>query len=146
MSFQFKMQKILDYREQLEEEAKIRLAQAQERLEQAQKKYTEIDLAKQNAIAQAQKNPLMSAAEFWVSDQYIRGLEEDLKAAHLQLELARELRTEAQKLLTMRAVDKKMLVKLKERQKAIWTHDEKLKEQHFNDEIATIRYKKAPAC
>lgn len=81
-----------------------------------------------------------------VSDQYQRGLQDDLTQANLQLKVAQELRNEAQKLLNLRVVDKKMLVKLKERQKAAWLHEEKLKEQHFNDEIATIRYKKAPAC
>ena len=35
MPFRFKMQKVLDYREQLEEEAKVRLATAQRRFQEA---------------------------------------------------------------------------------------------------------------
>ncbi|MBQ9536324.1 MAG: flagellar export protein FliJ [Desulfovibrionaceae bacterium] len=146
MSFQFRMQKILDYREQLEEEAKISFANAKARVDQAQSHVTTIQDKLEEAVQKSQANPLMSAAEFWVNDNYIRGLQDDLEAALMQLKIAEEVRKEAQKLLTLRAIDKKMLVKLKERQHATWIHEEKLKEQHFNDEIATIRYKKAPAC
>ncbi|MBQ7738057.1 MAG: flagellar export protein FliJ [Desulfovibrionaceae bacterium] len=145
MPFNFKMQKILDYREQLEEEAKVRFADAQHRYEIAQQALDDIKTALELAQKKVQDNPLMSSAEFWINDQYIRGLEDDLTAANMQLKIALQLKVEAQKILTIRAVDKKMLVKLKERQKAAWSHEEKLKEQHFNDEIATIRYKKAPA-
>ena len=139
------MQKILDYREQLEEEAKIQFSEAKRRFDLAQMAFDEVRSALELAKNKARDNPLMSSAEFWINDQYIRGLQEDLTAADMQLKIARQLQTEAQKILTIRAIDKKMLVKLKERQKAAWSHEEKLKEQHFNDEIATIRYKKAPA-
>ena len=69
MSFKFKMQKILDYREQLEEEAKIRLAEAEKRLSLALKQVEEIQTALTLAQKKAQENPLMSAAEFWVNLQ-----------------------------------------------------------------------------
>ena len=55
--------------------------------------------------------------------------------------MTKEIRNEARRILAERAMDKKMLARLKERQKAAWNHDEMLKEQHFNDEIATIRFK-----
>ncbi len=145
MPFKFSMQKILDYREQLEEDAKIRFSQAQTRVNQAQDAYHSIEDSLRSAEQKARENPLMSASDFWVTDQYIKGLRSDLSSAEMQLKMALEVRAEAQKLLTMRAVDKKMLVKLKERQQAAFSHEEKLQEQHFNDEIATIRYKKAPA-
>ena len=145
MPFNFRMQKILDYREQLEEEAKVRFADAKNRLDIAQKAYDDVQASLELAKQKARDNPLMSSAEFWINDQYIRGLQDDLTAANMQLQIAVQLKNEAQELLTIRAIDKKMLVKLKERQKAAWSKEERLKEQHFNDEIATIRYKKAPA-
>ena len=146
MSFHFSMQKVLEYREQLEEEAKIRLAQAQTKVLEAEEKVAHVEAALNDAQAEARAHPPQNAAEFWLTDQYQRGLKDDLTEAKAALRLAEEVRKEAQKLLTMRSVDKKMLVKLKERQLAAWKQSEKLKEQHFNDEIATIRYKKAPAC
>ena len=48
---------------------------------------------------------------------------------------------EARNLLAARAIDKKLLEKLKERQKHYHAREEQLKEQRFNDEIATLRYK-----
>ena len=39
------------------------------------------------------------------------------------------------------ALERQMLDKLKERQKRNYQHEEMQKEQHFNDEIATIRFK-----
>ena len=146
MAFQFRLQKILDYREQLEEEAKIQFSQAQARVLQAQATVDNVQNTLHAAEKKARENPLMSAAEFWISDQYIRGLRNDLSEAQVQLKMALEVQKEAQKLLALRAIDKKMLVKLKERQQTTWNHEEKKKEQLFNDEIATIRYKKAPAC
>ena len=38
-------------------------------------------------------------------------------------------------------IDKKLLEKLKERQKQHYVREEQLKEQRINDETATLRYK-----
>ncbi|MCR4666456.1 MAG: flagellar export protein FliJ [Desulfovibrio sp.] len=146
MSFKFRMQKILDYREQLEEEARIRLAQAQTRVATAEERLHELLVLIQEAQEKTTGEHLLNPAECWINEQYLRGLKEDQKQAEHEHSMALALKSEAQKLLTARAIDKRMLVKLKERQQAVWTHEEKMKEQHFNDEIATIRYKKAPAC
>ncbi|MBO4368945.1 MAG: flagellar export protein FliJ [Desulfovibrio sp.] len=145
MPFHFRMQKILDYREQLEEEARIRLGQAQARVNSQKERCRSLEEQIQNAEQKNRDNPAMNAADFWITEQYMRGLSEDLKQAQHEYKMALALRDEAQKLLTTRAIDKKMLAKLKERQQSVWNHEEKQKEQHFNDEIATIRYNKAPA-
>ena len=142
MSFHFAMQKVLDYRQQLEEEAKIKLSQAQTRVREAETRVTELRELIDEAERKAREKPVLNAAEFWIGQQYMRGLSEDLASSETQLKMAYSLRDEAQKVLTLRAIDKNMLVKLKERQKQSWDHAEKLKEQHFNDEIATIRHQK----
>ncbi|MBQ7457337.1 MAG: flagellar export protein FliJ [Desulfovibrio sp.] len=145
MPFTFRMQKILDYREQLEEEAKIQVAQAQAKLKAANDHRAQTEQAIATANQQRQENPTMSAQEFWVAEQYMRGLNDDLRQSIVEQTMAEGILAEAKKLLAIRAIDKKMLIKLKERQHAAWIRDEKTKEQHVNDEIATIRYKKAPA-
>lgn len=146
MPFRFSMQKILDYREQLEEDAKIKVSQAQAQKEACDKRNKELVLAIDNAEETRRKQPTMNAAEFWIADQYLRGLKEDLRINTMECTMAKTVLEEAQKVLTLRAIDKKMLVKLKERQLSAWKREEQTKEQHFNDEIATIRYKKAPIC
>jgi len=145
MPFRFRMQKILDYREQLEEDAKLALAQAQARKKIADDRLHEVEDAIQSEERKRRENPTMNAAEFWVADQYMRGLQDDLKTSTFECKMAQSLVEEAKKVLTIRAINKKMLAKLKERQQFAWNREERIKEQHFNDEIATIRYKKAPA-
>ena len=141
MAFRFRMQKILDYREQLEEEAKVRLADAEQRHEAARRHHEEVLAQLTQAREQAQREPGKNAAEFWINEQYMKGLQKDLDNSVIQLQMTKEILEEARRILAERAVDKKMLARLKERQRAAWNHDEMLKEQHFNDEIATIRYK-----
>lgn len=141
MAFRFKLQKVLDYREQMEEEAKVRLAEATMRHDDAVRT---LQTAQQALIAEQQKqadNPLMDAAERWVSDQYIKGLSSDVQMASMQERMTGQMVEESRKLLAARALDRQMLAKLKERQKRNFQREELQKEQFFNDEIATIRFK-----
>lgn len=140
MPFRFNMQKVLDYREQLEEEAKVRLAKAEHDLQMSEDKlaclrkdYQE----EQNACA----GKLMSNSERWLHDQYIKGIRQDIEETAMQTRMFRQIAEEARKHLAQRAIDKKLLEKLKERKKQQYQHAELKQEQYFNDEIATIRYK-----
>ena len=141
MPFRFKLQKVLEYREQMEEEAKVRLAEATMRHDEAVRA---LQLARQALEAEREHqavDPLMSAAERWVSDQYIKGLTNDVHMADMQERMTAQVQEEARKMLAVRALDRQMLDKLKDRQKRNYQHEEMQKEQHFNDEIATIRFK-----
>lgn len=48
---------------------------------------------------------------------------------------------EARQVLAARAVDKKLLEKLRQRRQQQYAREEYLKEQRVNDETATLRYK-----
>lgn len=141
MPFRFKMQKVLDYREQLEEEAKVRLATAEHRLQEAQKRLDRLRAELERAADRLRDNPLMEAGERWLQEQYLTGLRADVAAASLQMRMLTQMAEEARKLLAARAIDKKLLEKLKERQKKHFIREEQLQEQRFNDETATLRYK-----
>ena len=143
MSFHFNMQKVLDYREQLEEEAKVRLGKAESDFRAALERYDSIQKELADARSQG-TGKLMQNGERWLLDQFIKGLDSDLKEAALQVRMLKQMTEEARKVLAARAMDRKMLEKLKERQKADHYKIEQKQEQNFNDEIATIRYK-APA-
>ena len=138
MPFRFKMQKVLDYREQLEEEAKVRLATAQRRFQEARERLDALQAELRGAQDRLCNEALMEAGERWLLEQYGKGLRGDVAAASLQ---AAQMVEEARNLLAARAIDKKLLEKLKERQKHYHAREEQLKEQRFNDEIATLRYK-----
>lgn len=137
------MQKVLDYREQLEEEAKVRLAKAESDLRGGEEKFsrimTELKAAESKCVGK-----IMKSGERWLHDQYLKGLRTDVEEAAMQVRMYRQLVEEARKYLAMRAIDRKLLDKLKERQKQQFYRAELKQEQYFNDEIATIRYK-APA-
>lgn len=142
MAFNFKMQKILDYREQLEEEAKVKLADAQAKLKQCQDKLEA--LLKQLAEAEAKRSATIEPAEYWLHDQYVKGLQADQKELSLQQGMLAQLVEEARRYLSECAINRKVLEKLKEHHKIQYYKAEQKQELNFNDEIATIRHK-APA-
>lgn len=144
MPFRFKMQKVLDYREQLEEEAKVDLALKQQRLEEARALFEGLKRDLRQSEDKLFQAALLPAGERWLQEQYVRGLRADVANAALQARMQEQLVDEARKLLAARAVDKKLLEKLKERRNQQYNREEQLKEQRVNDETATLRYK-APA-
>lgn len=139
MAFKFRMQKVLDYREQLEEEAKVRFANAQAKWRKCQEQLNA--LLGQINEAEAKSAELMQAAERWLHDQYLKGLHADQAALALQERMLAQMTEEARQHLASCAIDRKMLDKLKERQKAQYLHAEQKQELNFNDEIATVRHK-----
>ncbi len=74
-------------------------------------------------------------------EQYLKGLKGDVANAAMQTRMHEQLVEEARKLLAARAIERKLLEKLKERQNLQYLREEQLKEQRVNDETATLRYK-----
>ena len=74
-------------------------------------------------------------------EQYIKGLKGDVANAAMQTRMNEQLVDEARKMLAARAIERKLLEKLKERQNLQYLREEQLKEQRVNDETATLRYK-----
>jgi flagellar FliJ protein len=138
------MQKILDYRVQLEEEAKVRLAEAQRNLQVARHHMEVLRRELRGTLDRISALPPENINERWLTECYARGLQVDAAQGAVQVTMLTQIVEDARKLLTARAVDRKMLEKLKERQRIRHDHDERLKEQRINDETATLRYK-APA-
>ncbi|MDR1777306.1 MAG: flagellar export protein FliJ [Desulfovibrio sp.] len=141
MAFRFNMQRVLDYREQLEEEAKVRLARALQAQLEAKQRLESLEAQLREARKTARETLLRDAAERWLHEGYVKGLSGDVKAAALQVQMTGAMVDEARKLLTERSIDKKILDKLKVRKRDQYRHDERMREQHANDETATLRYK-----
>lgn len=143
MPFRFNLQKVLDFRIQKEEEAKVALARAEAQVRQGEEVLEKLKGEYQAAEAQS-LGKVMQAGERWLHDQYIKGLKADLSQAALQLRFYRQMSEEARKTLAARAIERKLLDKLKEKKKIQFTKAEQKQEQNFNDEIATIRHKTPP--
>ena len=144
MPFHFKMQKVLDYREQLEEEAKVDLALKQRLLEDARALFERLKTELRQSEDRLFQAALTPQGERWLMEQYIKGLKGDVANAAMQTRMHEQLVDEARKMLAARAIERKLLEKLKERQNQQYLREEQLKEQRVNDETATLRYK-APA-
>lgn len=143
MAFKFKMQKVLEYREQLEEEAKVRFASAQANLQKCREQLIQL-VAQLNEAETKGASEVMQSAERWLHDQYLKGLRADHKAMSLQERMLAQMMEEARQHLAACAIDRKTMEKLKERQKIQYLRAEQKQELNFNDEIATIRHKASP--
>lgn len=106
MPFRFKLQKILDYREQLEEEAKVDLANKQKLLEEARALFERLKAELRQTEDRLFESALVPQAERWLLEQYVKGLRGDVANAALQTRMHEQLVDEARKLLAARAIEK----------------------------------------
>lgn len=141
MPFRFSLQKVLDYREQLEEEAKNRFALVQRQYREAKAQLAALSSELETQEARLYGQVIDNAGERWLLESFIKGLRADIEATSAPVQNLRVTRDEMRRILAARSMDKKLLEKLKERKYRQFLLDERLKEQRFNDEIATLRYK-----
>lgn len=138
--FHFSLQRVLEYREQLEEQAKLALAKSQadyrgqvgvvERLRKRLEEHTA------STGGQASAN----ADSMWLWRNYRNGLVQDLgEAETVMLQLAQVL-NKARREAVARSKERKLLEKLKTNQLLRHEEEQKFEEQKEFDEMATIRY------
>ena len=134
--FKFRLEQVLKYRSQLEDQASLAFGQARSALAaQAEKlKQLEKNLESQESM------PYRSAQEYWLRGNFIRSLREDIAEAELarqRLELLVERRRHE---MVKASQERQLLDKLKEKQAERHAHEQKIKEQNNLDEIASIRH------
>jgi flagellar FliJ protein len=141
MAFKFKLEKVLDYRKQLEEQAMQALAEVRRAEEKEKERLAglRLELAVQRTSLNAS---IHDAAERWLVSSYINALTGDIRTTERVLEILAEEIVIRQAALVEKAQEKQLLDKLKDKQALRHAQEEKLKEQRDNDETATIRYKK----
>lgn len=138
--FKFKLEKVLDYRGQLEEEAKAALARAQEAYDAKRAVVADME-ARFAAHSANEAESRKSSNDMWLWRQYKSALEQDLSIARMDL---KSLELKLQRCRTQaveRSRDKKLLEKLKETQAKKHHAEQSAKEEKENDEMATLRYK-----
>lgn len=140
MPFRFSLQKVLDYREQLEEEAKNRFALVQRQYREARERLAALSEELKTQESRLYGQVVDNAGERWLLESFIRGLRADVETSTANVRNLQTMRDEMRKILAARSMDRKLLEKLKERKRRQYLLDERLKEQRFNDEIATLRY------
>ncbi len=140
--FRFSLQQVLEYRTQLEDQAKVRLGKAQAEHLAAQRRMEELQ-----ALVLEQEQALYSATldmqERWLREHYVKGLRADIAhTSTVLMHLAKEVEA-ARAELVLKAKDRKVMDKFKEKQAERHAHEERLQEQRNYDEIASIRFKAA---
>jgi flagellar FliJ protein len=143
MVFRFKLQKVLEYRELLEEQAKVALARVQQLYIEEERRSEALKALLTEQETKLYSNALLPAGERWLLEHFIRGVREDLQSSHMRLRTLARMVVEAQNTLRERAKDKKVLEKLKARQRERHELEERTKEQRSYDETATLRFKAA---
>lgn len=137
--FKFKLEKVLDYRGQLEEQAKSALAKAQEAFDRQQ---TLVDDLTDRMAAHMRKEgeSMKSSNDMWLWRQYKQALEQDIQREQMRLsELELNLHRQRQ-IAIERSREKKLLEKLKEQQAKKYYAEESAREEKENDEMATLRH------
>lgn len=138
--FRFGLQKILDYRAQLEEQAKMELAKA-----------LHVQLLRDKAVADLREviavhsralegKTDVTPADLWLWRLYKERLETDILMAEAAARQAAEEVAKRRAVVVAKSTDRKLLEKLKSNQAMRHTREESLKEQKQNDEMAVVRY------
>jgi len=143
MAFRFTLQKVLEYRGQLEDQAKVALARVQQLYIEEERRAEMLKALLAEQEHRLYSDALLPAGDRWLLEHFIRGLREDLQSAHMRLRTLAQMVAEARKTLCERAKDKKMLDKLKVRQRERYELEERSKEQRGYDETATLRFQAA---
>lgn len=139
MAFKFKLEKVLEYRKQLEEQAMQVLAEARK---EEEREAARLDSLQEELVRQqeALHRNITKANERWLTASFIAALQEDIKKSRSRLNRLKEETNRRQTELVVKAQERNLLDKLKSKQAERYAEEEKLKEQRENDETATIRY------
>ena len=142
--FTFRLQQVLEYRSQLEDQAKMAFAAAKDAHDRRQKEVERLAAALDAAWNERHEAVLTNRNEAWLLENYCKGLAEDLESARASLKHLAIVMEEARQKLVLAMQDRKLLDKLKEKQQVRHAKEENLREQRFNDEICTLRPRAAP--
>ncbi|MFW5721826.1 MAG: flagellar export protein FliJ [Desulfohalobiaceae bacterium] len=138
--FQFSLQRVLEYREQLEDQARLAMSRDQQAHEIQQQEVAKLqsDLGRTHADLRNLKNPTVD--EMWLYREYKERLLQDLAEATSRLEeLAREVTLRRTELIEC-SKERKLLEKLKQTQAQDFAREQQSREQKTFDETATLRH------
>lgn len=140
--FVFRLQKVLDYRAQLEEQAKLELARAIAAHARQQQAVAEMEARLEEHRHKGFSRSTSDANDLWLWRQYLQALEQDLTVARSDLaRLALKLQKARQDAVA-RSRDRKLLEKLKEHQARKHHEEAALREQKDADEMAALRHER----
>ncbi|WP_029895812.1 flagellar export protein FliJ [Desulfohalovibrio reitneri] len=136
--FRFKLEKVLQFRRQAEEQAQQDLARARSRLREQEERLEGLLQALADHEASRFGNAEMTQADLWLWENYHRGLSQDVESSRVRRNRLAEEVERARAALIEKAKDRKVMEKLKEQQAEKHAREEQALEEKENDEVATI--------
>ena len=139
-SFRFSLEQVLRFRKQLEEQAMLVFAQAVQARDRRLREKEALEAVLGQARNTMADPAFLDTDERWLLNNYMTALASDIEQARNDLALLEEAVDRARSDLTLKAQDRKLLDRLKEKQASRHRLAENHKEQQDNDDIATIRF------
>lgn len=140
-AFRFKLEKVLEYRRQLEERAMMVLAEERRQEGRLADALEAVRAAREAAAAELAARTDPTPAELWLFRLYRERLDQDFERATAALAAQTEVVAKAQAALVDRARERKLLDKLKTRQAALHAKAENIAEQKEYDEMSSLRFR-----
>jgi flagellar FliJ protein len=135
--FRFRLQQVLNYRERLEDEARLALARAESALAAERLRLGRIEDELQAARLH---QDIRCAADFWLWQPYVQRLTEQRAASLRRLDELAAAVASCQKQLQQRSMERRLVDKLRHRHLQRHTYEENRRNQCTLDETATLAY------
>ncbi len=139
--FQFSLQGVLNYRTYLEQLAKedtakanLAVVQSKEKIKQFSRDLVSSAVQMDDAVSKG-----ISAAELRQYSLHMRGLESDIEDETRNRQKLEKDLAEKRKKLTQKAMEKKIMERLKEKQKEMFIKEALLAEQKQLDEVSSLK-------
>lgn len=142
-SFKFRLQTILNYKQDIEDQEKEKLAKILAELEQAISYKHHLEMQKDQArleLREKQKAGGIDVGSLRFYTNYLKKIDNDIIEATLNIERIRFREKEQRQALLKAAQDRQAYEKLKEKHKEEFEAEEAEKERKLIDELATIKF------
>lgn len=138
--FHFRLQKVLEYRQQREDQAKFAFAKAKADHDMQVVVVDNLRKALQKHEESLYSGKKLTEGDIWLWRQYRKRLIQDMEQAEMRLMELTRLMNAKRRELVERSKERKLLERLRSQQEIAFRREASAREQREYDEMATIRY------
>lgn len=142
-SFKFRLQTILDYKKDLEDQEKEKLAKILAKIEEAIAYKHHLQVTRQNAtveLKEKQRAGGIDVNQLRFYTNYLKKLDNDIVQAELEIQKLRAMEKKQREALLEAAKQRQVYEKLKEKHKEEFDEEQAEIERKLIDELATIKF------
>jgi flagellar FliJ protein len=145
-SFKFRMQTILDHKQDVEDKEKEKLGKILQKLEQAMMYLASLEQKRDHTrleLKEKQRAGGIKIEDLKIINAYLKKLDNDIINARLMIEQIKAEERLQRAALLRAAQDRQAFEKIKEKHKQQFDEEENEKERKLIDELATIKFARA---